>query len=193
MFEPEEGLRELVLSYLKKEEKSISRLYREITDDKIKLHRLVLTGYLKALADVGVLTEKKIPPSKVYSMSGQVQKDIYEQVGDRCRELYEKESDQVDLALYSLQRMFKRPIFLCELKNCGFDVPASGKLANQEDRVNARKLLSKTTIKVPYNDPCYSTKRDMSEGYQDIISKIVVSSLDARKYVAETKQAKLSI
>ena len=68
MFIREKNLRAMVFKHLGDSDKSISRLSRDLEKDGAKLHRLVLTGYLQALAEMGVLKEHDIPPSKVFSL-----------------------------------------------------------------------------------------------------------------------------
>ncbi|HXK36693.1 MAG TPA: hypothetical protein VJ553_03880, partial [Candidatus Paceibacterota bacterium] len=69
MFSPDKDMKALVLEILKKDPMSISGVCRELASKGVKLHRLELTGYLKALADMNVLKEKDILPAKVFSLS----------------------------------------------------------------------------------------------------------------------------
>ena len=43
-----ERLKDLIIKYVKEEERSISSLSRRLEEEGYKMHRLVLTGYLKA-------------------------------------------------------------------------------------------------------------------------------------------------
>ena len=52
---------------LKKNMKSISGISQELRKRGYDSHRLILTGYLRALRDMGVLKEISKPPSKLYS------------------------------------------------------------------------------------------------------------------------------
>src|SRR5512136_510305 len=81
MFSPEKDLKELVLEVLKKDQMSISGVCRELNSKGVKLHRLELSGYLKALADMNVLKEKDIRPSKVFSPSASRDLNLYELIG----------------------------------------------------------------------------------------------------------------
>ena len=69
LFVPERNLKDLVVSYLREQERSISALTKQLRQDGYPFHRLFVTGYLKALADAGILREKDIPPAKVYGTS----------------------------------------------------------------------------------------------------------------------------
>ena len=82
MFSPEKDLRDLVIEVLKKDPTSISGLARELSGRGVKMHRLELTGYLKALADLDILKQKDIKPAKVFSVSGARERSLYEMVGD---------------------------------------------------------------------------------------------------------------
>ena len=81
MFIPDSSFKNIIFQELEKGDKSISSLHRVLTDEGHKVHRLVLTGYLKAMEEMGVLTSREFPPSKVYSISASAEKDIYITVG----------------------------------------------------------------------------------------------------------------
>ena len=105
MFQGDKDLRHLVISHLKKEEKSISALNRDLKRDGYRFHRLFLTGYLRALADTGHLREKAIPPAKVYESSSYRDKNLYETVGDKARERTKDEERAALLTAAVLQRL----------------------------------------------------------------------------------------
>ncbi len=52
---------------LEKNQKSISGISQELRKRGYDSHRLILTGYLRALRDMGILKEVSRPPSKLYS------------------------------------------------------------------------------------------------------------------------------
>ncbi len=132
LFVPERNLKDLVVSYLRLQERSISALTKQLRQDGYSFHRLFVTGYLKALADVGMLREKDIPPSKVYTTSAHRELNLYELVGSRCREATKDEADQVRLAIGVLQKLFRRPIFLREIRECGAGPRQAGPPAADE-------------------------------------------------------------
>src|SRR5437899_7856537 len=123
VFVPGRNLKDLVVAYLREQERSISSLTKRLKQDGYNFHRLSVTGYLKALADAGILREKDIPPAKVYSTSAHREPNLYELVGARCREATREETDQIRLAVAVLQKLFHRPIFLRALRECGFGAP----------------------------------------------------------------------
>ncbi len=64
----EEKLNLKLLELLEGRRLSISGLSRELKARGIDEHRLVLTGYLRALRDLKILEEIEVPPSKIYAL-----------------------------------------------------------------------------------------------------------------------------
>lgn len=59
----------MITDILKEGELSISALTRKLEVQRgSKLHRLEVTGCLKAMASLGLLDSKRIPPSLVFSL-----------------------------------------------------------------------------------------------------------------------------
>ena len=195
IFKRDLTLQDKILDYLREGEDSISGIHRKLERDGYKLHRLVLTGYLKALADIGILKEHEIKPSKVYSWRSKVKKrNIYEIVGEKVKKLSDSKAEQARLAVYILQRLFKRAIFLEEVKRCGIDVDdIDAKKVGGEERIQARKVLSNTFVKLPYNNPAYIVEetKGMKDIYEDVLEEIVLQLLNAKKFVFRGKQLKL--
>ena len=195
IFKRDLTLQDKILDYLREGEDSISGIHRKLERDGYKLHRLVLTGYLKALADVGILKEHEIKPSKVYSWRSKVKKrSIYEIVGEKVKKLSDSKTEQARLAVYILQKLFKRAIFLEEVKRCGIDVDdIDARKVGGEERIQARKVLSNTFVKLPYNNPAYIVEetKGMKDIYEDVLEEIVLQLLNAKKFVFRGKQLKL--
>jgi DNA-binding HxlR family transcriptional regulator len=192
VFVTPEMLKELIIKYVKEEERSISSLSRRLEEEGHKMHRLVLTGYLKALTDVGVLREKEIPPAKVYTTSAHREKNIYEAVGEKCMALNLDNDEKVQVAVFILQRLFRRPIFFEELKQCGFKggVEDAEQITGDERR-EAKAALTKADVHLPYNDPAYIVKKDYENLFLDILSDIIIETYRAKRLVIGTKQLKL--
>ena len=53
----------------------------------MKINRLLLTGYLRALTDLKMLKEKNVPPAKIYIPIKGKEQDIYQMIGEKAREL----------------------------------------------------------------------------------------------------------
>ena len=192
MFVPERNLKDLVVSYIRDQERSISALTKQLESDGYSFHRLFVTGYLKALADIGVLREKEIPPAKVYTASAHRDENLYEMIGDRCREAAPGEPAQTRLAVAALQRLFRRPVFLRELRECGFlgavDAPAVAK----EEREEARRALAKLGLQIPTNEPAYRVEERRNDVRDAILCDIIVQRFGLSTLVLDTKQMKLT-
>jgi len=191
LFVPERNLKDLVVSYIRDQERSISALTKQLESDGYSFHRLFVTGYLKALADIGVLREKEIPPAKVYTASAHRDENLYEMIGDRCREAAPGEPAQTRLAVAALQRLFRRPVFLRELRECGFlgavDAPAVAK----EEREEARRALAKLGLQIPTNEPAYRVEERRNDVRDAILCDIIVQRFGLSTLVLDTKQMKL--
>jgi DNA-binding HxlR family transcriptional regulator len=192
VFVTPEMLKDLIIQYVKEEERSISSLSRRLEAEGHKMHRLVLTGYLKALTDVGVLREKEIPPAKVYTTSAHRDKNIYETVGEKCKALSMKEDEKAEVAVFILQKLFHRPVFFEELKQCGFSEGMDDEdQVTGDERREAKAALTKAKVHLPYNDPAYIVKQDYEDIFVEVLSEIVTENFKAKRLVIETKQLKL--
>ncbi len=192
VFVTPERLKDLIIRYVKEEERSISSLSRRLEGEGHKMHRLVLTGYLKALTDVGILREKEIPPAKVYTTSAQREKNLYEALAEKCNALDLDEDEKVQVAVYVLQKLFHRPIFFEELKQCGFKegVDDAEQITGDERR-EAKAALTKANVHLPYNDPAYMVRKNYDAIFLEIMSGIVIENFRAKRLVMGTKQIKL--
>ncbi len=191
MFVPEKNLKDLVISYVKAEERSISSLTRQLHKDGYKFHRLFLAGYLKALTDVGLLREKNLPPSKVYTTSAYRGQNLYEAVGEQCRSAEEGERRQVRLAIAVLQRLFHRPVFLREIKECGFGTQIDALQASKEEREETRKALLKIGIQIPTNEPAYYLQERKDPTKESVLANVILQKFEATGLVQGTRQVSL--
>ena len=181
-----------MVSYIREQERSISALTKHLKTDGYSFHRLFVTGYLKALADVGILHEKDIPPAKVYTTSAHREANLYERVGSQCRDATSDESDQVRLAIGILQKLFRRPIFLRELRECGFQRAIDAPPAPREERDEARRGLVKLGVQLPTNEPAYAVPERRNELRDEILCELIVEKFGMGTMVLETKQTRLS-
>jgi len=195
MFLPDTSFKSIILQELNKDDRSISSLYRSLMDEGYKVHRLVLTGYLMAMEDMSVLRSKDIPPSKVYSISMTARKDIYESIGERCRGLEVSEKKKSAIALYIFQNIFKRPIFLWEMRRAGFnaDIDEVAARASNEDRAEAKRMLAKRGHKLPHRDPAYTIDQKYEKEHREIILHLLLERFEASSLSLETKQTKLGL
>jgi len=139
----EEKLNLKLLELLEGRQLSISGLSRELKAEGIDEHRLILTGYLRALRDLEILEEIEVPPSKIYALP-EKDKELLpekgkESVPEKGKELRSPEPsdpediysifmtqlNKIDLDLkipvgvYVISRLFERPCFRRELKLVG--------------------------------------------------------------------------
>ena len=191
MFSPDKDMKELVLEILKKDPMSISGVCRELASKGVKLHRLELTGYLKALADMNVLKEKDILPAKVFSLSAARDKSLHELVGESCSRIGKTADERATLVAYCLQKLFKRAVFDMEVRRCGADGSVEGRKATPEERAEAKVLLTRMGYKVPTSDVPVIVEKNLEREFLAVLADVVVDRFNARGYLKETTQLRL--
>lgn len=188
MFSPEKDFHKIVIEALGKEGKSISSLAKELEKMGFKHHRLILTGYLRALTDIKILKEREIPPAKVYIPTKPSADSVYERVGKKSREI---SSDPNNLILYALNRMFRRPIFEIELNMAGI-MEHIGIQADEDTVKEARRVLKKAGVQAPNNQSAFiPSKTDLDHEYLTLMEALLSESLDIRHLMLDTRQTKL--
>lgn len=185
MFNPDKDFNRILLDCLVKEGKSISALSRELGEKGFKHHRLILTGYLRALADMNVVKERPVPPSKIYQLIKTPDDNIYEAVGRMCKKKY---PDNKDLIIYTLNQLFRRPVFESELLLAGV-VEHDGRVAEAQEVSECRKLLKRSGNVVPTHDAYYS-RSEYPKEMSEILSEMVIVNADSGHLVMSTKQTR---
>lgn len=179
-FDKEHTLKERIISDLTSEEKSISGLQKSLEDKGFNHHRLYLTGYLKALVDMGLLKEKEIKPARIYSPLYQESRDIYDYVG-RTSRMYDEENSG-DNVLKLLFALFSRPIFMREIERCNVDLPRSYRKVASQRRMEYIDKLQESGIKIPQNNMMVEPlSRDVSQ-VLPFLRELVVSVFDIKKF-----------
>jgi hypothetical protein len=192
MFHPERDLRAVILDLVKEDGKSISAISRELKGRGFDLHRLILTGYLRAMTDLNVLREREVPPSKIYVPVKGKERDIYEMIGNKVREMFGDGERSDAVILFTLNKLFKRPIFFDELVKAGAKGPA-GREATKEERQEAKQALTKSGYKIPDSSKAYLIEETgLEDDYLELIVRILIEAFDAGVLVKETKQTRLS-
>ncbi len=191
MFSPEKDFKELVIEILKHDQLSISGAARELAARGIKLHRLELTGYLKALADMNVLKEKDVKPSKVFSVSGTRDKSLFELMGEFSASYADTEDGRATLVAYSMQKLFNRAVFESEVRRCGLMGAVLGRKATAEERAEAKAVLTRLGYKVPNSDHPVVVEEDLNSQHIQLLADVVVERFNLRQFVKETTQTKL--
>jgi hypothetical protein len=191
MFNPEKALKDNIFDILKNDGKSISALSRELEERGIVLHRLILTGYLRALTDYNYLREREIPPAKVYVPVKGKEKDIYDYVGETSRRLCSGVDADL-LVLFTLERIFHRPIFFDELRRAGVRDPPPAKQAEPEERQEVRRFLQKGGVKILDGSLAYVHEDPALEGkFNELVLIMLCDLLGYTNLIKETKQTKL--
>ena len=194
MFLPGSTMKDAVLESLREGEMSISKLHRHLGSGGYKVHRLVLTGYLKALEDLRVLNAKEIPPSKVYAVPAGGEMGIYETVGALAMASSKDASEASRLAVYVLQKLFRRPVFREELKRAGFEDEVAAERITGEERNEVKRALAKKGHSVPDSDPAYRVSvadEALEVSCREVLASALLSKYKAHSLVIETKQTKL--
>ncbi len=114
----------IIINMLKERQLSISSISRQLKSEGYDQHRLIITGYLRALYDTGYLIEQEIPPSKVYSYNHRGQEtDLYRILEDRLKDV--DPEYRYPVAVYILTSLLNRPCFRYELSLIGITPQSS--------------------------------------------------------------------
>ena len=191
MFNPDKRMKDMIYEILKTEGMSISALSRALEEQGVNIHRLILTGYLRALTDLNELKEKEVPPAKIYIPAKAKEKDVYQLVGEHARNI-SSANDTDQLIVYALYRIFKRPVFFEELKHAGVKNPGNFQLAKGDERNEAMRILRRLKWKVPETSPAYvADPPEDAMLLENLLCNILCEKLDYAALVSESKQTKL--
>jgi len=192
MFHPDRDLRLIILEILKEDGKSISAISRELEKRGYDQHRLILTGYLRAMTDLNVLKEKEVPPAKIYVIAKGREQNVYEAVGEKVRQLYGEGEKSDKLILVLLSRLFHRAVFSDELSKAGVrTIP--GHEASKEERQEAKQALIKSGFKVPDSLKAYMIEApECDTDYAEALTRLLADLYNINYLVKETKQTRLT-
>lgn len=191
MFSPEKQLKEIILEEIRSDPVSISGLVRKLKTRGIEIHRLVLTGYLKALTDTGVIREKAIPPSKIFTPVGPKETTIYEAIANACEEIRLDRRKSTAVSVYALQNLFHRPVFKRELAGMGMTETPELKAAPQALVSEARRILAKSGYRIPESEAAYIVDGDYEQEFRAILAYAVSSAFRLSHLALDTKQMTL--
>lgn len=160
-------------------QQSISGITRELKKRGVSQHRLIVTGYLRAMRDLNYLTEFDLSPSKIYQIkndrnsSDEVEllgdslnndnaekKSIYKRIKKEMSFISDK-SDRITVCTYILTKLFSRPCFDYELTACGCN-------ANEVSKLQSNSSNSSASNK---KQPVYKAKLDnetLSKYFNDL-------------------------
>lgn len=196
---------------------SISGLTRELKAEGIEEHRLVLTGYLRALRDLGLLDEVEVPPSKIYALP-EKSKDPLSEKGRESRPadssnpedlylIFRNQLLKIDLdfripvGVYVISRLFERPCFRRELKLVGITqkhldqyLEKPGIVCEAADSHLKKSRADITKIEIPTDDPAYEIRENREEVTRlanEVLAGTIKNKIDLEGLVAKSKQTTL--
>lgn len=179
---------------LEKQQLSISGISRELKAKGHEHHRLVLTGYLRALKDLGYINEEEIPPSKIYSFkTAQSKKDVYALIAERVSEL--EPEKRFSISVYVLNRLFNRPCFRCELKKLGVNPRDTAGINEIRDARVKKYRESIKQISIPPDDPAYEIKtadEQLIEEGTEVLAGIIRDIMNLSGLYLKYQQTKLA-
>ncbi len=197
---------------------SISGLTRELKAGGVDEHRLILTGYLRALRDLEILQEIEVPPSKIYAMpessvdpqSAEIAVSGTSGVSENSENIYfliRTQLLKIDLDLripvgvHVISKLFERPCFRKELKLVGITskhldqyCEKSG-VVSEASATHLKKYRSEVTrIEIPPDDPAYEIREnseEISRFANEVLAGIIKHRIDLDGLVAKSKQTTL--
>ncbi|MDV0445716.1 hypothetical protein MmiAt1_13100 [Methanimicrococcus sp. At1] len=157
---------------------SISGITRELKARNFNEHRLIVTGYLRALKDLDCLNEFDLSPSKIYTLKTddknpvgflkpqkEAGSDIYGLVGDKLSKMTSAPV-RIETAVYIFMTLFDRPCFESELNAAGIDsaqlsryFTVSGDLALVFKSKDFKKYYDELP-QIPKNSPAFEIHTD---------------------------------
>jgi hypothetical protein len=213
----EEKLNLKLLKLLEGRRLSISGLSRELKATGIDEHRLVLTGYLRALRDLNILEEVEVPPSKIYALPEKTTDTLSENVKEsRSPELSDPEEIysilrvqlakinldfRIPVGVYVVSRLFERPCFRRELKLIGITqkhleqyLEKPGMVCEAQDAYLKKARADITKIEIPPDDPAYEMRENREEVARlanEVLAGLIKHRIDFEGLVLKSKQTTL--
>lgn len=171
---------------------SISSIARELKKNGHDHHRLILTGYLRALHDMGYVEEQDIPPSKVYTFKANTKRGIYGIVKEHLKGI--DIDDRLEIAVFILSSLFHRPCFKYELGLVGIEARKSSAVKESKDPRLKDYRASVTRVKIPQDDPAFevSDGSGVLQKGNEILIDIINELIDLDGLKAKFQQTKLA-
>ncbi|MCQ1535617.1 hypothetical protein FTO70_07985 [Methanosarcina sp. KYL-1] len=198
-----------ILELLAEKQLSISGVSRELKTGGIDEHRLILTGYLRALRDLDMLEELEVPPSKIYALpekSGESRvesppgpESIYSLIRGQLMKI---DLDlRIPVGVYVISRLFERPCFRIELKLVGITqkhleqyLEKPGAITEASDTHLKKYRSDITRIEVPSDDPAYEirdSRKEVALFANEVLAGILKQRIDLEGLVPRSKQTTL--
>lgn len=184
---------DILTGLLSQGQMSISSIARELKKRGYDQHRLIITGYLRAMHDMGYLEEVDIPPSKVYTLKANHKRDIYSILKELLRDI--DISERMDLAVYVITSLFHRPCFKRELELLGIEPRKTEHVRESKDPRLKEHIASVTRIKIPPEDTAFEFNEDSSDIEAKSITfliNVIYELIDLDGLKAKFQQKKLA-
>jgi hypothetical protein len=198
VFEDRARLKDLITTILEQDETaSISGIQKRLARHGEDLHRLVVTGYLRALADVGVLEAKDLPPSKIYRLkAGPARRSIHDESGRAVAARGLPHGVQARVLVALLSRVFHRPVFKEEIERAHIEpLGLADWEVETKDRQAARQRVVQAGIDLPHNNPAYHPPVVLDDEtrllVEDLLVELVLKGFNAQAFVQRGKQVTL--
>lgn len=171
---------------------SISSIARELKKNGYDQHRLILTGYLRALHETGYMEEIDIPPSKVYVFKPGMKRDVYSIVKEHLKDI--DISERLGIAVFILSSLFHRPCFKYELELLDIEARKTETVKESKDARLKEHRNAVTRIKIPIDDPAFEINGETSEiqiNGNRVLIDIIRDLIDLEGLKAKSQQTKL--
>lgn len=199
---------------------SISGITRELKSRNFSEHRLIVTGYLRALKDMDCLNEFDLSPSKIYTLKTDEKganvfskfkketndsslrgSDVYGLVGEKLSKMTSPQT-KIETAVYIFVTLFDRPCFESELNAAGIDSNQLSKYFGMPDDTNL-VFKSKDSKKyhdefpqIPKNSPAYDIHTDKLDcdflmRAVNILTALLKDEIDVSALVSKTANTSL--
>ena len=183
----------ILTKILSNRQMSISSIARELKKSGYDQHRLIITGYLRALNDTGYLEEIDIPPSKVYTLKPGMKRDVYSIVKEHLKDI--DISERLEIAVFILNSLFHRPCFKFELELLGIEARKTETVRESKDARLKEHRTAVTRIKIPIDDPAFEMNgdsRDIQLRGTKVMIDIINDLIDLDGLKAKYQQTRLA-
>jgi len=174
---------------------SISSIARELKKNGYDQHRLILTGYLRALHELGHMEEIDIPPSKVYIFKAGMKRDVYFILKEHLKDI--DITERLEIAVFILSSLFHRPCFKFELELLGIEARKTETVRESKDARLKEHRTAVTRIKIPADDPAFELigehgdQSNVSIRGNKVLIDILSDLIDLEGLKAKSQQMKL--
>jgi len=159
---------------------SIAGMARKLEERGLKTHRLIVSGYLHALADAGYLEVHIVPPTKMFMLKRSLARTVYSAIGEAARGMSATEPGAVELAVASLSRVLDRPVFLSEVAAMGFTSVSALRQLGKKERADAAKRLDDGGVRVREGEPMFEAKDRRDADVGRLLDEVMLSAFSCR-------------